>query len=342
MDPDHCEVWDSAVHGGRLGRPGGSLLNTGPLYHNGPFNMSAHAMFMGCTLYSLTRFDPEETLRQLARYRIETVYLVPTMMNRIWRLPPEVRDSYDLSSLRGIMHMAAPCPQWLKRAWIDWLGPERIWECYGSTEGVGSTLISGEEWLRKPGSVGRFHGYPMNAKAKILDPEGREVPPGTVGELFCLPPTGPRSTYHYIGAERRERDGWESVGDMGYIDEDGYFFLADRRVDLILRGGVNIYPAEVEAAIESHPDVVASIVVGKPDPDMGMRVHAVVQVAEGRSGEKLDEELKAYLANHLTPYKIPESFEIVHEPLRDEAGKSRRWAHREESPRTLQMSDNKI
>jgi bile acid-coenzyme A ligase len=328
VDLDLCEVWDSAVHHGRLGRKRGSMLNTGPLYHNGPFNMVMHSLFAGATLYGLVRFDAEETLRQIERYKIEVVYLVPTMMNRIWRLPPEVRNSYDLSSLRGIMHLAAPCAPWLKRAWIEWLGPERIWECYGSTEGIGSTLISGEEWLAKPGSVGRFAGYRMNAQAKILDSDGREVPPGTVGELFCLPPTGAGSTYHYIGAERRMRDGWESVGDMGSIDEDGHLFLADRSADLILRAGSNIYPAEVEAALEAHPDVVASVVVGVPDEDLGMRVHAIVQLADEREEKGFEDELKASLRSHLSSYKIPSSFEFVRESLRDEAGKSRRWAHR--------------
>ena len=330
VDPTACEVWSTAVHGGRLGRTLGSILNTGPLYHNGPFNMMMHAMFAGNTLYGLVRFDAEEALRQIDANRIEVVYMVPTMMHRIWRLPREIRERYDLSSLRGIMHMAAPCPHWLKRAWIEWLGPERIWECYGSTEGVGSTLISGQEWLERPGSVGRFAGYPVNAQAKIMDADGHEVPPGTVGELFCIPPFGPGSTYSYIGAERRMRGDWESVGDMGSLDEDGYLFLADRSADLILRAGSNIYPADVEAAIEGHPDVVASVVVGLPDEDLGMRIHAVVQLARSRAQEGFDEPLRQHLKTQLSSYKIPSSFEFTHDNLRDEAGKSRRWAFRRE------------
>jgi len=179
------------------------------------------------------------------------------------------------------------------------------------------------QWLEHRGSVGR----PLSGQMKIVGPDGGDLPAGEIGEIFMLPPEGPGSTYRYVGANaRRTADGWESVGDMGRFDADGYLYLGDRRSDMILSGGRNIYPAEVEAALDEHPAVRSSCVIGLPDEDLGSRVHALVDLLR----EVLDEELRAHVAERLVHYKVPTSFERVSEPLRDDAGKVRRSALREQ------------
>jgi len=301
----------------------GSVLIPGPLYHNGPFMWAMIALFKGNRVTVTTRFDAEQTLALIEQERIDTIYTVPTMMQRIWNLPDEVKQRYDVSSLACLWHLAAPCPPWLKHAFIDWLGADVIWELYGGTEGQGSTTISGSEWLEHPGSVGR----PVETcEMKIVDEQGNSLPPGEVGEVFMRPKAGPGTTYHYLGAEARAIDGgWESLGDMGYLDADGYLYLSDRRTDMILSGGANIYPAEVEAAIDAFPGVRSSAVIGLPHGDLGNAVHAIVDAPDG-----LDEEaLMAHLAERLVRYKLPRSVEVVNEPLRDDAGKVRRRALRE-------------
>ncbi len=300
----------------------GSVLIPGPLYHNGPFMWAMIALFKGNRVTVTTRFDAENTLALIERQRVDTVYLVPTMMQRIWNLPDAVRSGFDLSSLRCIWHLAAPCPEWLKRAYIDWLGAEVIWELYGGTEGQGSTVISGPEWLAHRGSVGRPGAH---CEMKIVAEDGSTLPAGEVGEVFMRPKAGPGTTYHYLGAEPRAIDGgWESLGDMGYLDEDGYLYLSDRRTDMILSGGANIYPAEVEAAIDAFPGVRSSAVIGLPHEDLGNSVHGIVDAPGG-----VDEQaLLAHLAERLVRYKIPRTLEFVDEPLRDDAGKVRRTALR--------------
>ena len=302
--------------------PGGVTLVPGPLYHAGPFITSWGQILSGGTAVLMARFDPEQALALIERHRVDWVLFVPTMMQRIWRLPEAVRNRYDLSSLRRVMCTGAPSPVWLKRAWIEWLGPERIWEAYGGTERSGGTMISGTEWLAHPGSVGRPTG---GRKIRVLRPDGSECAPGEVGELYMMPPGGPGSTYRYIGAEPvATPDGWETLGDLGYVDEEGWLYLVERKADMILVGGANVYPAEVEAALDAHPAVRSSAVIGLPDDDLGNRVHAIVD-AIAPVGE---EELRAHLAERLVSYKIPRSFEFVDEPLRDDAGKLRRSALR--------------
>jgi bile acid-coenzyme A ligase len=230
------------------------------------------------------------------------------------------------------VHMAAPCPRWLKEAWIGWLGAERIHELYGGTEGLSATWITGTEWLAHPGSVGR----PLpGGRMKVVDEKGCEAPPGVVGEIYMMADGGPATTYHYIGAEPKSLDGWESLGDMGWMDAEGYVYLTDRKADMILRGGANVYPAEVEAAIDSHPRVRSSAVIGLPDDDLGQRVHAIVDAPEGVSVE----ELRAHLGERLVRYKIPQSFEFVSDPLRDDAGKVRRSALRERAIAAANAAD---
>jgi bile acid-coenzyme A ligase len=219
--------------------------------------------------------------------------------------------------------MAAPCPPWVKEAWIDWLGGEKIWELYAGTEAQAVTIIRGDEWLAHPGSVGRVSVGEM----KVVGPDGDELPPGEVGEIYLRTSPEGSPTYRYVGAEARTMPGnWESLGDLGYFDADGYLYLSDRRADMILSGGANIYPAEVEAARMEHPAVPGAAVIGLPDEDLGNRVHAVVQV-EGSASE---DELRAFLAERLVRYKVPRTFELVTWQVRDDAGKVRRSALREE------------
>ena len=304
----------------------GAVLNPGPLYHNGPFGMMSKALQRGNLVVSMVKFDPEEALRLIEKYRAEFVAFVPTMMHRIWRLPPEVRTSYDLSSLKRLWHIAAPMPAWLKREWMDWLGPSLIWELYGGTENTGKTRINGEEWLRKPGSVGRpFDG----AEVRIQDESGKLLGPNEIGEVFLMPTGGTQSTYFYLGGSPRlDKDGWDSLGDYGYMDEDGYLFLSDRRTDMILCGGANVYPAEVEAALVEHPQIDDAVVIGLPDADLGARVHAVVRVSPGAEPQQVLSGLAEWLGPRLARYKIPRSFEETTEGLRDDAGKIRRSALR--------------
>jgi len=301
----------------------GSMLVPGPLYHNGVFMWAMIGLFKGNQVTIQTRFDAQTTLALIERHRVEVMYSVPTMLQRIWNLPEEIRHRYDLSSLRVLWHLAAPCPTWLKQAFIEWLGPERIWELYAGTEGTGATIISGAEWLAHPGSVGRAIA---GTQIVILDDDGTPLPAGEVGEVFIRPEGGQGSTYHYVGAEAKANaDGFESLGDMGYVDRDGFLYLTDRRSDMILSGGANIYPAEVEAAIDAYPGVRSSAVIGLPHDDMGNAVHAIIDRPEGPIEPA---ELDAFLRQRLVSYKLPRSIEFVAEPLRDDAGKVRRTALR--------------
>ncbi|MCU1427615.1 MAG: baiB [Actinomycetia bacterium] len=300
-------------------RRNGTHLMPGPLYHNGPFVWATTALLAGDHVVLGGKFDAEKTLALIDRHRPDSLYVVPTMMQRIWRLPEAVRDRYDVSSLQVVWHLSAPCPQWLKQAWIDWLGPEKIFELYGGTEAQASTIVTGTEWLAHRGSVGRA----ISGEIKIVGPDGEDLPPGEVGEVFMRPSDPAVKTYTYVGAEARTLgDGWESLGDMGSMDADGFLYLTDRQSDMILVGGSNVYPAEVESALDEHPRVRSSAVVGLPDDDLGNRVHAIVQTDDG-SALDLD-ELRAFLGDRLVRYKVPRSFEFVGEPLRNDAGKLRR------------------
>jgi bile acid-coenzyme A ligase len=302
-----------------------AVLVPGPLYHAVPFSAAWQGFFGGAKAVLMRRFDAAECLALIETHRIDRVHFVPTMMQRIWKLPEAERVARDVSSLEFVMTGSAPCPAWVMRAFIEWLGPDVMHEWFGPSERIGGTSITGREWLAHPGSVGRPIGG--SASMRILDPETLEdVPTGEIGEIFMLPPSGAGSTYRYVGANSRRIDGgWESVGDMGRFDADGYLYLGDRRSDMILSGGRNIYPAEVEAVLDEHPAVRSSCVIGLPDDDLGNRVHALVELAHDVS----DAELRAHVAERLVHYKVPASFERVSEPLRDDAGKVRRSAHRQ-------------
>jgi bile acid-coenzyme A ligase len=299
----------------------GVHLVTGPLYHNGPFTTSLLALLKGNHLVVMPRFDAATALELIQRFRVDWMYAVPTMMHRIWRLPEAERRAADLSSLRAVMHMAAPCPAWLKQAWIDWLGADRVLELYGGTEAQSFTVIAGGEWLEHRGSVGR----PVFGEMIVLDAQGRELPPGEVGEIWMRRGVDAPPPYRYVGATAKARaENWESLGDMGFKDKEGYVYLSDRETDMILVGGANVYPAEIEAALDEHPEVRSSCVIGLPDEEYGNVVHAIVQAAAPLDPAELD----AFLGARLTKYKRPRSYEFVAEPLRGDDGKVRRSALR--------------
>ncbi len=338
-------AWKAPTSGGSTGRPklilsgdpatydqdvpplfgttDGCMVIPAPLYHNGPIVWSCSAWLAGSHVVVLPRFDAEATLAAIDRYQADTVYLVPTMMKRISRLPDGVRNSYDMSSLRAVWHLAEPCPEWLKQVWIDWLGPERIFELYAGTEAQTATVITGTEWLAHRCSVGR----PMPGSIMICDLDGNELCSGLEGEIW-MRPTRERPTYHYIGATARTREGgWESLGDVGRLDDDGYLYLGDRMQDMILTGGANVYPAEVEAALQEHPAVRSVVVIGLPDEEMGNTVHAIVEAEEQAVPM---EELLDFVSERVARYKIPRSIEYTDQPMRDDAGKARRSALRAE------------
>ena len=351
LTPPVARYWKAMTSGGSTGRPkvildhypavidtvfplplnipfSASLLNPGPLYHNAPFILSHYALFGGGKLTGLVKFDAEETLRLIARERVQWVNFVPTMMHRIWALPDNVRNAYDVSSLQTVFHMAAPMPPWLKESWIAWLGPERVWELYGGTERQGSCIISGTEWLTHKGSVGKIGEM---ARLRIIGEDGNDVAPGETGEIYFLNNDGKDATYHYLGAEpKRRTDGWELLGDIGRLDAEGYLYLGDRLADMVLRGGANIYPAEVEAAVSECPGVRSCVVVGLPDPEFGQRVHAIIEPEPGADGQVIAEGMADFLKDRLSRYKHPESFEVVSAPPRDDSGKVRRTLLRDE------------
>src|SRR5215475_981322 len=299
----------------------GVHLVTGPLYHNGPFTTSLLALLRGNHLVVMPRFDAVVALSLVQQHRVDWMYAVPTMMHRIWRMPGVERTRFDVSSLQVVFHMAAPCPGWLKQAWIDWLGSERVLELYGGTEAQSFTVITGTEWLAHRGSVGR----PVFGEMRVLDTDGTEVSPGTVGEIWMRRGVDAPPSYRYIGAMAKSRpDNWESLGDMGWIDAEGWVYLTDRDTDMILVGGSNVYPAEVESALVEHPAIGSSCVIGLPDEEYGSVVHAIVQTAEPLTATQLEEFLRARLAK----YKRPRTYEFVTQPLRGDDGKVRRSALR--------------
>ncbi|MEU7811705.1 AMP-binding protein [Pseudonocardia sp. NPDC049154] len=341
LPPKAAGCWKAVLSGGSTGTPkvvlsttpatidptgppsvyipaGGTQLVAGPMFHAASFTYATRGMLTGQRLVVLPRFDPARVLEEIARHRVTFAAFVPTMLRRILQLPAETRAAADLSSLVEVLHVGARCPEWLKREWIAWIGPERLLEVYGGSEALGVATIRGDEWLAHPGSVGRPLG---DSEFRIVGPDGADVPVGEVGEILARRTSG-ASTYRYLGAPSRWRDdGWDASGDLGRLDAGGYLYVLDRVDDMIITGGANVFPAEVEGVLDGHPGVRTSVAFGLSDPDLGQRVHAVVELADpavtpaellGWAGERLDRE------------KVPRAVEIVDGPLRNEAGKVRR------------------
>lgn len=295
-------------------------LVAGPLHHAAPFVYALRGLMTGHSLVLLPRFDADTWLRTVSRARVTWGMVVPTMMSRIAALGPDRLDQADTSSLSSVLHIGAVCPPHVKREWIRWLGPERVVEVYSGTESNGLTTIRGDEWLRHPGSVGRPVG---GTRIRIRRSDGTRAPVGEVGRIEMTRP-GP-ATYRYLGGDAPADDSWHSLGDSGRLDDDGYLYVADREDDLIVSGGVNVWPAAVESALERHPAVRTCLVVGRPDDDLGQRVHAVVDVGDRAVTEQ---GLDAWARDAFDPESRPRSWTIVHEPLRDDTGKARRAAWR--------------
>ncbi|MEG9225035.1 AMP-binding protein [Aeromicrobium sp. Sec7.5] len=278
-------------------------LVSGPLFHAAPFVYAMRGLMTGHELVVLPRFDAGAVLAAIQRHRVGWAMLVPTTMARIWEHPS--RPSTDVSSLHSVMHMAARCPEPLKRAFLAWLGAERVVEVYAGTEAQGLTMIRGDEWLEHPGSVGR----PMpGSRFRAVRPDGSPCAPDEMGELLMQRDGG--------------LPGWHGLRDAGWIDDDGYVFVADRLDDAITTGGVTVHPADVEAVVDAHPAVRSSVAVGRPDPARGEAVHVVAE------SEVDADVLLAWVRDRLDPERRPRTLEVTSESLRDDTGKVRRSRHR--------------
>ena len=303
--------------------PSDTQLVSVPLSHNTGFTSATMALATGQHLVLMNRFDPYEFLRLITEYRVNYLATVPTIMQRLLPVYRADPDGFDMSSVRRWWHLAAPCPPTVKEAWIEILGPEVVWELYGGTELQALTFISGTEWRSHRGSVGRV----VSGEMKVLDDDGEQCPPGVVGEIYMRPRPGSRPTYRYIGSTAKHLDGWDSLGDLGWFDTDGYLYLADRRVDMFTVGGRNVYPAEIENALSEHAAVLSCLVVGIPHEDLGQVPHALVHA----ESDELDEAaVMAFVAQRLAEHKVPRTVEFVDTPLRDDAGKARRTAVRDD------------
>jgi len=289
----------------------------GPLYHASPNAFARQGLAMADILVLSSRFDPEELLRQIERYRLTTLVMVPTFFVRLLKLPEEVRRKYDVSSLELVLHTGAPCPPDVKRAMIAWWGPVLV-ETYGGSETGIATVCTSQDWLARPGTVGRVA---PGGTIKIFDEQRRELPPGVSGEIYARTPAYPDFSYHGREDDRRsvEIDGLITCGDVGYLDADGYLFLNDRKRDMIISGGVNIYPAEIEGVLQSCPGVHDCAVFGIPDDEFGERIYAAVQPDAGAA--LTEDDIRHFVRERLAAFKVPREV-VFHDTLpREESGK---------------------
>jgi len=301
--------------------PDDVYLSPAPIYHAAPLRWCGIVHAYGGTVVMMEKFNAEEALRAISEHGVTVLQMVPTMFVRLLQLPDEVRAAADVSSVRLAVHAAAPCPPEVKQAMIDWWGPVLL-EYYGSTEGNGMALISSPEWVAKPGSVGKSVLGPVH----ICDDDGVELPAGEVGTVYFERETVPFS-YHKdpektAAAQHPEHPTWTAVGDLGYVDEDGYLFLTDRKAFMIISGGVNIYPQEVENVLTLHPAIYDVAVIGVPDEEFGEQVKAVVQLQEGYApSDELAAELIAYVRERLAHYKAPRTVDFAESLPRTPTGK---------------------
>ena len=297
--------------------PGVRGLLPGPLYHAAPNSFGLRAGRLGGALVLMPRFEPEEFLRLVQDQKIDTIFMVPTMFIRLLKLPEAVRRKYDTSSLRHVIHAAAPCPSDVKRAMIEWWGPV-IYEYYGSTESGALTFANSDDALKKPGTVGRILD---GVELRFLGDDGAMLPQGEIGEIYSRVAGSPDFTYHNKPEKRTEiaRDGFITSGDVGYLDQDGYVFLCDRKRDMVISCGVNIYPAEIEAVLHAVPGVHDCAVFGIPDDEFG---EALMAVVEPQAGATLDiAAIRAQLKTSLADYKVPKHVEIHASLPREDSGK---------------------
>jgi long-chain acyl-CoA synthetase len=295
---------------------GPMLVSTG-MFHGGSHSYYMGGLHVGHPLVVMAKFDPERTLQLIEQHRVRTGYMVPTQFHRLLQLPLEVRDRYDVSSLHSIVHSAAPCPRPVKEQMMAWWGPV-IWETYGGMEGA-ATIAKPHRWLEKPGTVGRAI---KGMRLAILDDDGNELPAGQVGHIYLDNGVG----FSYHGDAEQTESAFKgnrfSLGDMGYLDADGYLFISDRAKDMIITGGTNVYPAEIEAVLLEHPKVHDAGVIGIPDPDWGETVTALVQVKAGVEPDaNLQTELTAFCKDRLASYKVPRRWDFRDDLPRTEAGK---------------------
>ena len=299
-------------------------LCTGPVYHAAPFVMNVVTpLVSAATVVMMDGWDAEETLRLIDKHRVTHTHLVPTMLYRLLQLPDTVKQRYDLSSLKYVIHGAAPCPVHVKRGMIDWWGPI-IWEYYGSTEGDAGMLVDSHEWLKKPGTLGRPDQAYEN---KIVDDNGDELPAGEVGTLYTKAP--PEGHFAYFKSSEKTDNAFKgdhfTVGDMGYFDEDGYLFLTGRSAELIISGGVNIYPQEVDDQLLKHPAVLDVCTIGVADEEWGEVVKSVVQLNAGYDADDtLSAQLIAWARENLAHYKCPKIIDYINELPRLSSGKVQR------------------
>ena len=297
--------------------PGSVYLSPAPLYHAAPlsFCMSMHRL--GASVVVMERFDAEHCLELIDRHKVTHAQFVPTMFVRMLQLPEEIRRRYDLTSLRFVVHAAAPCPVTVKRKMLEWWGPI-IYEYYSGTEDIGGTMISPAEWLAHPGSVGRPLG-----ECHVLGEDGHELPVGETGVVYFA--GGRPFEYHNDPdktASIANDRGWRTLGDIGHLDEDGYLYLTDRQAHMIISGGVNIYPQEAENVLAGHPAVADVAVIGVPDPEMGEAVKAIVQAVDpSNEGPELEALLLSYCREALASYKCPRTIDFVEQLPRDPNGK---------------------
>ncbi|HEY7647936.1 MAG TPA: AMP-binding protein [Methylomirabilota bacterium] len=292
-------------------------LVAGPLYHSAPIGFALYSQIFGATLVVMHKFDPEQALALIARHHCTSTFMAPTLVKRLVELPAEVLRRYDVSSLRVIVVAGAPCPMQVKEDVVRVLGPV-LYEFYGSTELGINTVLRPEDALRKPGSCGRAA---PGTELAILDDAGQPVPPGNPGTLYVRRTLGVFDGYYKNDAATREtiRGEWLTVGDVAWIDAEGFVYVCDRKRDMIISGGVNIYPAEIEDVLHRHPAILDAAVFGVPDDEWGERVHAAVQL---RSGHTLSvQEVRDFARRHLADYKIPRDVSFVENFPRDTAGK---------------------